>query len=320
MEVSADSRSLGIRPRQWFPDESLYSFCTRFHILGGDPCPSATLKHHFGRQMHACLQDLPANLDFFAERNNGNLGDWVSLLWDRTMAPFYLPFMSSEKARELVRNMKMGDTARIRTPAMSCTSQLGLHNVLKQCQACVEDDDATHYMAYWHRSHQLPGVWCCPIHDQPLFVSLIRPDKQLHLPHAAYVKTNQYRVNDAIRRLSEFTLQACRLDLFFQFDRQKLQRCYSKKLTTGSEASFGLGLGSSALNWQAVGKSFFGFLASLREVPTLGVLPDTWHGAAHLVAVLLRQKRSLGNPFFHLCLATWLFESFSDFHQAYLHA
>ena len=177
------------------------------------------------------------------------------------MAPFYLPFMSSEKARELVRNMKMGDTARIRTPAMSCTSQLCLHNVLKQCQACVEDDDATHYMAYWHRSHQLPGVWCCSIHDQPLFVSLIRPDKQLHLPHAAYVKTSRYRVNDAIRRLSEFTLQACRLDLSFQFDRQKLQRCYSKKLTTGSKASFGVGLGSSALSWQAVGKSFFGFLA-----------------------------------------------------------
>lgn len=37
------------------------------------------------------------------------------------------------------------------------------------CEACVAEQRQRHGFAYWHRVHQLPGIYWCPWHKNPLF-------------------------------------------------------------------------------------------------------------------------------------------------------
>jgi len=72
---------------------------------------------------------------------------------------------------------------------------------------------------YWHRVHQLPGVWICPTHNEPLsFVDtdtvqlkrhrLLLPDDALVLSHTWRSKLSDFQFETALRiaRLSECAL------------------------------------------------------------------------------------------------------------------
>lgn len=86
------------------------------------------------------------------------------------------------------------------------------------CPACLVEDDQQHGQAYWHRVHQLPGVWICPHHVQPL--SIIEPawirdkatrcflptDDELHA-HALALEVSALQ-RDTLYRLAALSLSA----------------------------------------------------------------------------------------------------------------
>jgi len=47
-------------------------------------------------------------------------------------------------------------------------SRLGAKSTFRFCEKCIGDDRTAFGQAYWHRVHQLPGVWVCPAHAQAL--------------------------------------------------------------------------------------------------------------------------------------------------------
>lgn len=43
-----------------------------------------------------------------------------------------------------------------------------INNESRFCPSCVEQDQQEHDVAYWHRTHQLPGIYWCPEHGDGL--------------------------------------------------------------------------------------------------------------------------------------------------------
>src|SRR3546814_18405991 len=44
-------------------------------------------------------------------------------------------------------------------------SRIRANHPLKFCFLCLESDRRQSGVAYWHLTHQLPGVWICPAHN-----------------------------------------------------------------------------------------------------------------------------------------------------------
>ncbi|SEB19873.1 TniQ family protein [Variovorax sp. YR216] len=51
------------------------------------------------------------------------------------------------------------------------------------CRDCIRDDIQSAGRAYWHREHQIPGIYCCHIHFRSL-ASTTKPHPFLHPPSA----------------------------------------------------------------------------------------------------------------------------------------
>jgi hypothetical protein len=61
-------------------------------------------------------------------------------------------------------------------PALRIWGRLGVLQPLRCCPVCVERDLTTYGVSYWHRSHQIPLVHWCWMHECPL----------VECPHEAY--------------------------------------------------------------------------------------------------------------------------------------
>lgn len=41
----------------------------------------------------------------------------------------------------------------------------------RACRECMQEDLTAEHFAYWHKSHQLPGLVTCPLHGEPLWMA-----------------------------------------------------------------------------------------------------------------------------------------------------
>ena len=82
--------------QDFFPDETLYSLCARFHYMSGNRLASTTSHQLFGVPDAAMLHDFPAHLSTFVARTHGLLGDVENLSYDRTLLRFYVPYQSAK--------------------------------------------------------------------------------------------------------------------------------------------------------------------------------------------------------------------------------
>ena len=145
------------------PDEILYSVLCRYHIRCGVPsAPQTNLAlwgNRYGKKLFLpdaienmagqipCEANLTA--EYFAERT--------------TILPLLKPFLRQSKYDDLFRAMKFGDPDIYNIVSFSKVFTLQ-HRYLRYCPECVEIDAKMCGEPYWHRVHQLPGVYICPIH------------------------------------------------------------------------------------------------------------------------------------------------------------
>lgn len=85
------------------------------------------------------------------------------LLWNHTVFPYATAFLSGqsfEDAREAALDGGKG-VPRLLAAMQNVSSELARRRF---CPLCLEDSIARHGESYWDRSHNLPGVLCCPQH------------------------------------------------------------------------------------------------------------------------------------------------------------
>lgn len=167
--------TLRLRP---FRDETLFSWCSRYHRMSANGRDAATCMQLFGDRRIGTAHDLPARLDALVTRSGGAIGDAVSIINQRTLLPFYLPFRSPRLAALAHEAMRGPSIGSLKYQLGLLTSGLGAAHPLKSCPRCIAVDQERNGWAYWHRDHQLPGTWICTRHQVHLRVSPCKLDQR----------------------------------------------------------------------------------------------------------------------------------------------
>lgn len=148
-----------------YPDELLYSVLARYHVRSGNISPKATLRELFGSTTVTATVDLPSHLNALVQNLPPLSKHTVeSLIQKHTLYPFYAPFLFPDKAELVYRSMLEHSWGDIHTRAGIMASSVRTPNRLRFCPACFREEQEKYGEAYWHRLHQLPGVFVCPAH------------------------------------------------------------------------------------------------------------------------------------------------------------
>lgn len=154
-----------------FPDETLYSRLCRFHRISGYNSDRQSLRELIGLHTHVVVSTLPSKLGTLVSRlpaqSNVSVEDIVS---NNTLLAYFTTFMPEYMATS-VRAAMCGESASgIKMSIGLMASRLGGSNQLRFCRICAQEEYVTTGQPYWHRTHQLPGVWVCTVHKQTLCV------------------------------------------------------------------------------------------------------------------------------------------------------
>jgi hypothetical protein len=149
-----------------YPDEILYSVFARYHARSRNKFLSATTKDLFGHDASRIVVDLPNKLGYLVSQlPPGSSITPDQLINDHTLLPFYAPFLPSERVKQLRQNMierSSGGTIHGRLGILTSNIEV---EYLRFCPMCAEEDIKLYGESYWHRAHQLPGIFVCPHHS-----------------------------------------------------------------------------------------------------------------------------------------------------------
>jgi hypothetical protein len=148
-----------------FPDETLLSRVSRYHLLSGNKTINNTFDELFDKPPFPLEQIVPPGLEILAARLPGEQRDELKkLVLENTLLPLFLPYLAPTKPTnpDLDPSEAVSHIPR---------RVVGLHGEANLCLHCVEEDQREHGVPYWHRSHQIPGVSVCWKHRVPLLSS-----------------------------------------------------------------------------------------------------------------------------------------------------
>lgn len=158
-------------PQRWLPDETLFSLCSRYHAASGNQLAATTCSQLFGHRRQGAAHDFPARLDHFLSVTGGALGTVTSIVDEHTILPMYLRFASDKMVDATRSAAAQSSSGQLKFQLGLITSRFRANHPLKACHACMLEDTRQHITPYWHREHQLPGVWVCRRHGCWLLVS-----------------------------------------------------------------------------------------------------------------------------------------------------
>jgi len=300
---------------EWLPDESAYSWASRYHVLAGHRIPSQTSVALFGAPRRGAQHDLPGNLATLAERTGGRLGSATDIALQRTVLRYYLPARSQAEVDNALTAMASPRDRGLKFRLGLLTSRFRANHPLKSCLTCMAHDCRTHGVAYWHLAHQYPGVWTCPTHDAPLMMASIKSNGVERfgwvLPDAAQL---QPALPDRIcrgpfTRLTSFAQRwallppaALNVELVASACRQALPAL--------SAASAG------PLRRKFLAEAYTESLRTLRLVTELSALPATTTAALAELNRWLFAPRGNTHPLRLLAIIAWLFDEWGAFEDA----
>jgi hypothetical protein len=186
---------LGIFPPR-YKDELLYSIIARHHELSASSNFNKTLYDFFGskvnigvlpRKLEALRERLPVGLELTA----------LEIIQQHTLFPYFRPFLSAERADRIEDGMLHSVKWGAKEYSGIVQSLIKFPKHLQLCLQCILDDTEMYKEAYWHRSHQLPGISVCALHSCKLIDSdvFINP-----LLYASTDKNALYVVKEAIEK------------------------------------------------------------------------------------------------------------------------
>ena len=144
------------------PDETLYSILSRCFYYSERTATKNMLSNIFGSHS---LSFRALNLDhLFSMAKNIQLNLTVeSLAANHTFINYYRPFIDTRKLQKIVNGIFWGN-ANVSATIGNCRLIKSNRNYLNYCNRCAIQDQRAYGVAYWHRSHQLPGVSVCYKH------------------------------------------------------------------------------------------------------------------------------------------------------------
>lgn len=148
-----------------YPDETLHSLIGRYHILSGHISYRQTYLELFDSESIKLNRDLPGYLKKISSRIPGNSLNEEYLLYNHTLLPFYTAFKKRVERNSIKRLMMENNNK-----AGSAVGIIRAHRFQNHCPICIKTDFDKYGESYWHRVHQIPGIYICPVHNIPLML------------------------------------------------------------------------------------------------------------------------------------------------------
>lgn len=200
-----------------FPDETLHSVLSRFaRLCGGSrkaafagelAAASFTQNVAFPSRLADLAQLLPHGTDLSVAR----------IIKLHTVLPYYAPFLTHDQMQQAQAVMAVDGKGLMLKLGINA-SRIGGASRVRFCPVCIDEDIARDGAAYWHRTHQLPGVLVCPDHCQLLKVVdhgwHSRNSRELNLPDDDEVQGHSVQLDVAqeyIPRLHQVALSSQQL-------------------------------------------------------------------------------------------------------------
>lgn len=301
---------------RWLKDESFFSLCCRQHRSLCYVDASSTTTWLFGAGCRVLPHDFPCYLDSLTQEAKECWGGPLTIIQEHTIFPMFCPFQSEERVKAALEAMYSPRLDTIKYRLGLVTSRYGAEHPLKACPACIADDRAKYGVAYWHTSHQYPGVTLCPIHGDLIRIcsakrqwsgltGWVLPSEDI-LEIFTAPELNQ-ETELILKKLGETVLDLANYGLSIYFNSDNVSKVYKEalhqvSLTSAQRTKIEADLAEFALHLQP-------FLP-------LASLPTTPKAAATFLAHMSRKPRSHYHPLKHLILITWLFGGLRPFQDA----
>lgn len=155
----------------WLPDETLFSLCSRQHLVMGNLNPGTTSTAVLGVSEKFIKHDIPCGIAALEQNGFRYWGNAESILLHHTIFSVFVPFQNKIKIEDAIITIKGDRIDSLKYRLGLVSSGLGAEHPLKACPYCMREDVDAHGIAYWHLTHQYPGVLICPRHHAWLMVS-----------------------------------------------------------------------------------------------------------------------------------------------------
>jgi hypothetical protein len=292
----------------WLPDETLFSLCSRQHLIMGGIGSSFTSKAIFGLPNHRILHDIPCGLSGLEQSEFRSWGSAESILFDHTIFPVFVPFQSRTTIESAIATVKGGYIGSLKYALGLVSGGFGAEHPLKACQDCMHEDLRTYGVAYWHLTHQYPGVEVCPSHRTWLMTAT--KCRQWSGRVEWSLPTNEYLIPKAPSQKlwsnsAFFVLARSVMDLAALGRRQTLQASAVAKVYR------------SAVVGDELPGLLLEYLAPLRRFHLFESLPADAQSLSSFLAQLTCNPRRSLHPLKHLTLINGLFGGVQPFLDAY---
>jgi hypothetical protein len=302
---------LGI-PQCWLPDETLFSLCSRYHRASGHRLASTTCRLLFGHPNQGSAHDFPARLDHFLSVAGDALGNVENIVEAHTVLPLYLRFANTGLVKTALSAAAESSSGRLKFQLGLLTSRFRANHPLKACLDCMDEDRQRHSTPYWHREHQLPGVWVCRRHGRWLQASDLKATGVSRFQWVLPTSAQLGQIPVTPPSSSAMRLARMVADLVSRYGAHIPTRALGLALRSAL-AERGLLAGPTRrMRHAAVGDAYAAFVAPLLELEQLGGLPASPSEAGAEVAKQLSPERSSTHPLRRLTLAAWLFDDLDE--------
>jgi hypothetical protein len=150
-----------------YPDEIFYSTLSRYHTYSPNKKTFNSIIDLFGKQVMinvwwqgnlSVLKDRFPVLCYLDEK---------IIINQHTLLPLFSLFMEKKRAEEMINTSVNPEEEKGLLRSLVGVQGL-LDKSLYYCCSCIEKDKENYGEAYWHRIHQVPGVYVCPYHGEIL--------------------------------------------------------------------------------------------------------------------------------------------------------
>lgn len=152
-----------------YPDEILYSTLARYCIRSGNIKEIHNFEDLFGTRNCIAVMELSTQLDALIE--NMPVGTKYTaeyFIYKNTLFPFLAAFIPQDRAEKIIKTMRNGEGAVSYMRIGLISNSINLNKYFRFCPECFKEDIERFGEPYWHRRHQITGVFVCLKHKIPL--------------------------------------------------------------------------------------------------------------------------------------------------------
>lgn len=297
-------------------DESLYSWCARFHRLSGNTRARETSDELFGHSTAGLRPDFPTQLYQFQQRTQHQIAAAEELIFQHTQLALYRPFLSPADLQSISHQMVSSGNRSIHQRLGLSRSGFGSTHSLRICPECSLADQSIVPTSYWRTEHQWISVWFCLKH-QVMLREFLPPShrgilEDWYLPNQIEREqwketlTLDQRAFERFACLARWTIELVR-NVDLHFEEKLLRPTYLLRAKTNNWISM-----DGSLRFHALQNAFSESHRGLEVWNGLAFLKDTIGNNGGFLGVLLRDYPGTRHPLKHILLMSFLFSDVDE--------